>query len=701
MNHRLFITLVCGLGAMAASAQTESGDSLSSRELEEVVVEGRTQRVIDHGVEYTPAKKMKRAAADATRLLELMNIPQLEITPGSMKVRTYAGKDVAMFIDFKEATEEDLQGLRPEDVLRVEVLQYPQNPRFRSQANVVNFIMRKYDWGGYTKLTLTGNTLNRDRGNGLLYSKFVKGLWTFDANANGTIVHNDKDFTYERETFRDITAGGRHFDEVTRTSSTGDGYLRKSNSQSVAFRATYQTATTEINHSVSFSRSATPLSRKLQNVEFSEDLFAASSARSLETGQSLSPRLRGYYYFSLPEGNSVVASWNFSYGSTRRHSTYQLGDMAPILNINREKSYQPNLNFAYSKKFAHDNTLRTSLMSYNSIYRTHYAGSYDGMQKLLSSENMLFLEYMQNWKRGLSLYSRVGVSYVIGRVNGITTLKQWNPRLGLQLQYKINDRHSASVEGWWGNDHPTPSSSNSAMVQSDELMWLQGNPDLRNTTYVSASGSYTYIPMNRLSLSATAEYNGYLNKTVNDYFTMAGYDGLVRKEINSGDYHNFSGYLSATLRLLNNSLSLRASGQVKRMVATGIDAQSMNVISGSMQANYYFRNFAFVLYYQTPQKGFTPFNNDVRFRYKSSYGLLVNFATGDFKANLQFSNWFDKHNFCYTLNTPHYASEGRQWAADLARSLQLTVSYTIPYGKKVNRNNEIQTSSAAGSAILK
>ena len=71
MNHRLFITLVCGLGAMAASAQTESGDSLSSRELEEVVVEGRTQRVIDHGVEYTPAKKLKRAAVDATRLLEL------------------------------------------------------------------------------------------------------------------------------------------------------------------------------------------------------------------------------------------------------------------------------------------------------------------------------------------------------------------------------------------------------------------------------------------------------------------------------------------------------------------------------------------------------------------------------------------------------------------------------------------------------
>lgn len=663
-------------------------------------MEARTQRVIERGVEYTPTKKVKKAAIDATQLLELMNVPQLDITPGSMSVKTYAGKDVGMFIDYKQATVEDLQGLRPEDVLRVEVLQYPEDPRFEGQANVVNFIMRKYEWGGYTKLTAIGNTLNIDRGEGILYSKFVKNNWTFDANATGSITHNNNSCDFHEETFRNINISDQHFDEITRTSQSGSDYLRQSNTQSASFRASYETKTTEIIHSISYNRTGNPLTRNLSEVDYSENVFTASSAHSYESGQTISPQLRGWYFFALPKNNSLIASWSFSYGSTRRNSYYQLGDLTPIINNNRETSYAPVVTVQYSKKFSHNNTFRTSLMSYNTIYRTHYEGSYNGLQKLLSSENMLFLEYMQNWQCGLSLYSRLGASYVVGRLNGVNTLEQWNPRLGLQLQYKINEKNSASVEGWWGNNHPTPSSSNSAIVQSNELLWLQGNPGLRNTTFITASASYTYIPTNRLNLSATAEYYGFLNKTAHKYFSLPGYDGLIRKEINSGDFHNYSAYLSATFKLFN-SLSLRASVQIKRMVGSGIDAQSMNLMLANLQANYYFKNFSFVLYYQTPNKNLAPFDYGVRYHYKSTYGFLLNYSVGDFKASMQFRNWFDKNKYYSDFYSERYSTHGWQWSSDLARSIQLTLSYTLPYGKKIKRNNEIQTSIESNSAILK
>lgn len=701
MNNRIITTIYCAIITIVAMAQNESPDSVKTQELDEVVVEARTQRVIDRGVAYTPTKRIKKTATDATRLLELMNIPQLNITPGTMSVKTYAGKDVAIFIDFNETTVEDLQGLRPEDVLHVEVLQYPEDPRFGGQANVINFVMRKYEWGGYTKLTVKGTTLNIDRGDGILYSKFVNKNWTFDANATGSITHNDNYNSYNIETFRDISVGDRHVDAVTRTSQSGANYLQQSNSQSATFRAAYETKDIEIIHSVSFNRMATPLERDLSSVNYSQDIFSASSSLSRESAQTITPRLRGYYYFAMPKNNTLIASWKFAYGSTRRNSTYQLGSLAPIINNNKETSYAPTMIIQYSKKFSHNNTFRTSLMTFNTIYHTNYEGSYNGLQKLLSSENMLFLEYMQNWQCGLSLYSRVGASYVIGRLNGVNTLEQWNPRLGLQLNYKINEKHSASVEGWWGNNHPTPASSNSAIVQSNELLWLQGNPELRNTTFITASASYTYIPTNKLSFSATAEYNGFLNKTAHDYFSMSGYDGLICKEINSGDFHRYSGYLSTTLKLFDNSLSLKASGQVERMVASGIDAQSMNLIAANVQANYYFRNFSFILYYQTPNRNLAPFDYGFRYHYKSTYGILANYAIGDFKAGLQFRNWFNSNRYYADFDSNRYSAHGWVWSSSLARSIQLTLSYTFPYGKKVKRNNEISESESAGSAILK
>ena len=701
MNHRIIIPTLCAIISIAAMAQSETTDSITTQELNEVVVEARTQRIIDRGVEYIPNRKIKKAAIDATQLLELMNVPQLDITPGSMSVKTYAGKEVGMFIDYKAATDEDLQGLRPEDVLRVEVLQYPEDPRFGGQADVVNFIMRKYEWGGYTKLTAIGNTLNIDRGDGILYSKFEKDNWSFDANVTGAITHNNNFRGYDVETFRNINIGNNHYDEVIRTTQSGDSYLRQSNSQQASFRASYETKTTEIIHSVSYNRTGNPHTRNLSAVDYSENVFSATSALSNESNQTISPRLRGYYYFSLPKNNSLVASWSFSYGSTHRQSSYQLGDLSPIINNNKETSYTPNATIQYSKKFSNNNTFRTSLMSYNTIYHTYYEGSYNGLQKLLSSENMMFLEYMQNWQCGLSLYSRLGVSYVIGRLNGVNTLKQWNPRLGLQLQYNINDKNSTSIEGWWRNNHPTPASSNSAIVQSNDLLWLQGNPELRNTTFITASASYTFVPTNKLNLSATAEYYGFLNKTAHEYFSLPEYDGLIRKEINSGDFHNYSAYLSATLKLLDNSLSLRGSAQIKRMVGSGIDAQSMNLMMANLQANYYYKSFSFVLYYQTPKKNLAPFDYGVRYHYKSTYGLLANYTVADFKLSLQFQNWFNKYEYYFDFDSERYSSHGWQWSSDLARSIKLTLSYTLPYGKKVKRNNEIQTSIETNSAILK
>lgn len=699
-NLILVHALIASAGGMYARTAPEETDSLN-RQLNEIVVQARTQRVVKYGVEYIPGKKVKKSAIDATRLLQQMQIPQLSITPGSAKVTTVSGQDVAMFIDYIPASEQDLQGLRPEDVLRVEVLDYPEDPRFNGADYVVNFIMQHYEWGGYTKLTATGATVGIDRVKGDVYSKFVYKKWTFDVSAGGMGLRNDEYRSHGEELYRDFNLNGRHVDELARLSDSGADYLSKSDAEWVTLRAAYQTDSMLIQHTASFYRSAMPLNRYGSTVEFSGGILPSAAAYTSETTQSLTPKIGGRYSFTLPKGNSVVASWNFSHSGMRRRSLYRLDGTPEIVNNNRELSYAPEAKITYAKRFRHSNTLRASLMTFNTLYHTEYAGSYAGLQKLLSSENMLFVEYFQNWQCGLNLFSRIGSSYVVGRTNGVTTLKQWNPRAGVQLSYRINGKHSASIQGWYGNNTPSPSTVSTALVRSNELLWLQGNPDLRNTRFAQTNASYTFIPTNAFSLTAGLAYSIDNGKQAYEYFSLPGYDGLIRRSVNSGNCHIYGVRLSATFKFFDNSLSIRVNGAANRAVLTGIDARAASWLSGGVQAAYYLKNFSLTAFYNTPDKQLSGWTDGRLFSYKSEYGIYATYAVGDFKASLEYRNWFSKGRIYEDFSSRRYSTDSWFWNEQVARGLTLTVSYTLPYGKKVNRNNELGVSGASGSAILK
>lgn len=176
MNIHILISALA-LTPLFAMAHSTEPDSIKTQELDEVVVEARNQRLGAEVSTYIPTSKQRNASQTAADLLNRMAIPQIKISAND-DITDLAGKSVDVFIDFLPASKEDLQGMRMQDVKKVEYYDFPSDPRFQGKAHVVNFVMQKYEYGGYVKAFGWENTSNA--GQASLYGKLQYKRMTFD-----------------------------------------------------------------------------------------------------------------------------------------------------------------------------------------------------------------------------------------------------------------------------------------------------------------------------------------------------------------------------------------------------------------------------------------------------------------------------------------------------------------------------------------
>ena len=127
---------------------------------------------------YIPTGQNKKISADGTSLLQNIGISTLNVSALEGTISTIGGEAVSTFIDFMPASRTDVRNIRAEDVKRVEVYDFPSDPRFGGAKHVVNFVMEKYEFGGYTKLDGSQYTIYNEGDYSALPNLHTSGWFT-------------------------------------------------------------------------------------------------------------------------------------------------------------------------------------------------------------------------------------------------------------------------------------------------------------------------------------------------------------------------------------------------------------------------------------------------------------------------------------------------------------------------------------------
>lgn len=698
MKAIVCILIVC-FTCLASEAQNTVNDTINEQQLNEVVVEGLMQNVRPAVLTYIPGSNQKKSAQDAIDLLSQMGIPQIRVNPVSNSVLTLNGQPVSVYIDMQPATEEQMNALRPEDVKKVEYLMFPTDPRYQHNPYVLNFTLRKLEFGGYAKFTGRGNIM-AGSGSGLAYGKTAYKRMTYDLVMSDKYTDRHNQGADRKQIFRFPESDGS-MKEIVRENVMDRSRLQQNN-LGISFRAIYSSEKAVISNTVSLDATNRPRLNSTGSVIFTPGIYDQSDYSSTSSSRVLYPAWTGNFYFDLGRNYQLNAVTQLQYQDTRSNSTYKGAGDTEIVNNARDKALQGQFMLQLNKNINDNNVIDL---------RGYYIYNYDKVNYLgstLSTDRFTQMAYgaMAGYTfRSDSFYGRFEGG-IIGEWNKIDnkSLSDVVPLFNMDMQYAFNQRNSLNLSASYNSNFVDRSDKTPTLLQENELLYKTGNPDLKNTRWGSVDLQYTWLPNNMFQVAASGGWSRYFDRPV-PLFTPTGPDGMMlRSIINSGDCQNLDLGVSLTARLLNRSLVLQIQPRMWFSKLTGIYSDTYNYLMVSASATYYLKSFYASLYYSTADRGLTQYSlNDTFYRGKSSYQLKLGWRNKNWNVSVSTVNIFRKSWVDQTscLNSKYFDQYNTVYNSSSHRFVGLTASYTFGFGKKVQRGDEVQTVTSSGSAIMK
>jgi hypothetical protein len=660
--------------------------------LNEVVIKGNNRYIDGEKVIFMPSKRDKDISAEGFELLKNMSLPLIKVSLLDNSVKTVTGDEVSFYVDYHQATSKEISGLQTSDVLRVEYLDSPSDPRFNGDKRVVHFIMKKYEYGGYTKLRIGQGFIN-NMGDYGLNSKFVHKSMTYDLSS-GLQYAKDKHVgtrEYSLYNFGDT--------QIERSSNATNG-KKNTNSFYTTLRALYQTDKCLITNTFGIQTDRTPKDDYSASVEYTPAIFDKSISDKKGNSKLISPTWNGKYDFYLKDKSVVSISPSLAYSHSNNDYLYQ-SDVTDIHNTTEENALEALLNFSYAKSFGKHNASFYACEGYNNNvveyggdtnYKTTYRNLFSTIRGIYTFKSGIF-----------NLYASCKYSFSTKKLNE----KRYNeclPQVFINSTTSFNKHHQLKLSTNIAYFSSDVSSRTNNTIRQNEIDAIAGNPDLKSYFFYNIHGLYLWIPNNVISIIPYCIFNNW-NKPVT-YLWNAGGDSesgytMTRTYQNSGSFSELNYGCSIELNLFENKLSASVSGDFETYNRSGIYSFNKTEFYVGCELSYKISNFIFSASYDTSKKTARIFGYD--HKELGTHMFMAGWGRSGLNVSLRLQNIF---NSSYRGDETMYMRDAFSrshinYYMTYHRSVMLTLSYSIGYGKKVNQTDGPGKTSTTKSTILK
>ncbi len=243
--------------------------------------------------------------------------------------------------------------------------------------------------------------------------------------------------------------------------------------------------------------------------------------------------------------------------------------------------------------------------------------------------------------------------------------------------------------------------STPGLLQSNELLYNTGNPNLTNARHTTVYAGYTYMPTNKFMATVYGQYYGIYDRSVAIYYVKDTGDGLVRSYINSGDYTKTDFGANFVLKLLRGSMVFQLRPTYSNCHSSGYIRDNRNIFNYSFAWQYYVGSFNIAAYYTSRTHAFNA-TTGAYLSDRSSYSFQLGWANEEWNVRLTANNFFrTRYDSGWSvLDTQLYSNTYVAYNSNRRASLAISATYTFGYGKKIKHGNEIGAQTGSSSAIM-